>query len=185
MCSELIPEAHSHVVNLQHRNLMCACRACYLLFTQTGAAQGRYRAVPDRYLYDPAFALTDGQWDDLQIPVKMAFFFRNSTPRPLRRLLPQPRDRPILLPLEVWATVLAANPAVADLESDVEVLLLSATAGPRSASSCPSTPARIRRSRANALAGIRRWRGGLAADRYVFRGCCASGVAAWEPGREQ
>ena len=37
---------------------MCACRACYLLFTQPGAGRGRYRAVPDRYLHDP------GQADD-------------------------------------------------------------------------------------------------------------------------
>ncbi len=126
MCSELIPEAHSHVVNLQHRNLMCACRACYLLFTQAGAAQGRYRAVPDRYLYDPAFALTDGQWDDLQIPVKMAFFFRNSTLDRFVAFYPSPAgSTESLLPLETWATVMEANPAISDLESDVEALLLN------------------------------------------------------------
>ncbi len=41
---------HSHIVNIESRSLMCACRACYLLFTQQGAAQGKYKAVPDRYL---------------------------------------------------------------------------------------------------------------------------------------
>jgi hypothetical protein len=126
MCAEVIPEEHSHVVNLQNRNLMCACRACYLLFTQAGAAQGRYRAVPDRYLYDPAFGLTDEQWDDLQIPVKMAFFFQNSNLDRFVAFYPSPAgSTESLLPLEFWATVMQANPAFTELEPDVEALLLN------------------------------------------------------------
>ena len=56
---------------------MCTCRACYLLFTAEDA-ELRYRAVPDRYLSFPDFALAPGQWDDLEIPVGLAFFFLNS-----------------------------------------------------------------------------------------------------------
>ena len=53
MCAEPVGDGHSHVVNLDSRQIMCTCRACYLLFTHQGAAGGRYRAVPDRYLHDP------------------------------------------------------------------------------------------------------------------------------------
>lgn len=126
MCSEPIPEEHSHVVNLQNRNLMCSCRACYLLFTQTGAAQGRYRAVPERNLYTPVFAVSDEQWDDLQIPVKMAFFFRNSNLDRFVAFYPSPAgSTESLLPLEIWGAVMAANPGFGDLEPDVEALLLN------------------------------------------------------------
>ena len=52
MCSEAIADEHQHVVNLEGRQLMCVCRGCYLLFTDTHA-QLRYRAVPDRYLAFP------------------------------------------------------------------------------------------------------------------------------------
>ena len=38
----------------------------------------RYRAVPDRYLAFPDFALSRRKWEALQIPVGFAFFFRNS-----------------------------------------------------------------------------------------------------------
>src|SRR5687767_6684660 len=78
MCAEPIDAGHGHVVNVESRALLCACKSCYLLFTVPGAAQGRYLAVPDRHLYAPRFALSAADWDELQIPVRMAFFFRNS-----------------------------------------------------------------------------------------------------------
>ena len=77
MCSEPIADEHQHVVNVAGRQLMCVCRGCYLLFTDSHA-ELRYRAVPDRYLSFPDFALDRRTWEALQIPVGLAFFFRNS-----------------------------------------------------------------------------------------------------------
>ena len=77
MCAEPIGEQHQHVVDLVGRGLMCTCRPCYLLFTAEDA-ELRYRAVPDRYLSFPGFALDARQWDELEIPVGLAFFFANS-----------------------------------------------------------------------------------------------------------
>ncbi len=56
---------------------MCVCRGCYLLFTD-GNAGLRYRAVPDRYVMFPDLALGRREWESLQIPVGLAFFFLNS-----------------------------------------------------------------------------------------------------------
>ncbi|GFG51606.1 hypothetical protein MAGR_30470 [Mycolicibacterium agri] len=78
MCSEAIADEHQHVVNLEGRQLMCVCRGCYLLFTDSHA-ELRYRAIPDRYLVFPDFALDRRAWEALQIPVGLAFFFHNST----------------------------------------------------------------------------------------------------------
>ncbi|MGH2769667.1 MAG: DUF5947 family protein [Actinomycetota bacterium] len=125
MCAELIGEMHSHVVNLETRSLLCTCRACYLLFTTPGAAGGRYRAVPDRYLFDPAFELTEARWDELQIPVAMAFFFRNSSLDRFVTFYPSPGGATeSLLDLESWREVMGANPAFGDVEPDVEALLV-------------------------------------------------------------
>ena len=52
MCSEAISDEHQHVVNVAGRQMMCVCRGCYLLFTDSHA-QLRYRSVPDRYLSFP------------------------------------------------------------------------------------------------------------------------------------
>ena len=53
-CAAGIPADHGHVADLEQSSLMCACRACYLLFTHGQAARGRYRSVPDRYRPRPA-----------------------------------------------------------------------------------------------------------------------------------
>jgi hypothetical protein len=39
-CATAIPAEHGHVADLDTSTLMCACRACYLLFTHSGAGQG-------------------------------------------------------------------------------------------------------------------------------------------------
>ena len=43
MCARPIAHEHSHVVNVESRAILCACRPCYLLFTHSGA--GKYRAI--------------------------------------------------------------------------------------------------------------------------------------------
>jgi hypothetical protein len=125
MCAEPIGDGHSHVVNLDSRQIMCTCRACWLLFTHQGAAGGRYRAVPDRYLHDPAFQLDEGRWEALQIPVRVAFFFNNSDLGKVVAFYPSPAGATeSLLSLEAWEEVVAANPVMTDLVPDTEALLV-------------------------------------------------------------
>ena len=81
MCAEPIRDEHQHVVSLQGRQLMCVCRGCYLLFTDQ-QADIKFKAVPDRYLSFPDFALSPGRWDALEIPVALAFFFQTVGVRP-------------------------------------------------------------------------------------------------------
>lgn len=78
ICGTGLDARHGHLVALDDRALRCACRSCWLLFTSPGAGDGRIRAVPERYLTDPAHRLTGADWDLLQIPVTPAFFFFNS-----------------------------------------------------------------------------------------------------------
>jgi hypothetical protein len=128
MCGELLAADHSHVADLIGRTVQCACRSCYLLFTRPGAAQGRYRAIPDRYRYDPGFRISAGQWDELAIPVDLVFVFRQSTQDREVAFYPSPGGATeSLLPLGTWAEIMAANPAFADAEPDVEAVLLRRT----------------------------------------------------------
>lgn len=125
LCDESLPEDHRHVVNLDTRNLLCTCTACNLLFTHEGAAGGKYRAIPDRFLYDASLELSERQWDELQIPVGMAFFFDNSSLGRFVAFYPSPAGATeSLLPLETWQQVMEANPAFASIAPDVEALLV-------------------------------------------------------------
>lgn len=128
-CSQPIPadetHGHAHVVDTSERSLRCSCRACALLFTNTGAAQGRYRTVGDRIVADPPIVLTDAQWNALEIPVGIVFFFRNSRLARTVALYPSPAGATeSLLTLDAWADIVAANPPLADLSDDVEALLV-------------------------------------------------------------
>ncbi|MCQ4117701.1 DUF5947 family protein [Rhodococcus tibetensis] len=124
MCAVPIADAHQHVVNVAERHLMCVCRGCYLLFTDE-AAELRFRAVPDRYLSFPNFALAPGRWDELEIPVGLAFVFRNSALGRTIAFYPGPAGATESeLPLAAWDDVLAANPALTQLSADTEALLL-------------------------------------------------------------
>jgi hypothetical protein len=133
MCAAAIGEEHAHVVNVEMRNLLCACRACYLLFTRAGAAQGKYRAVPDRHLHLPAFVLGPAAWESLQIPVRMAFFFSNSSLGRVVAFYPSPAGATeSLLPLDSWQGLVDHNPVLASLEPDVEALLVHGRRGAES-----------------------------------------------------
>jgi hypothetical protein len=127
-CSEPVPGEHRHVVEIEKRSLLCVCRACYLLFTHPGAAGGKYRAVPDRYVELPRMALSDAQWDRLQIPVGMAFLFHNSALNRTLAFYPSPAGAAeSALPLETWDEIVAANALLRTLEPDVEALLVRRT----------------------------------------------------------
>lgn len=130
LCGEEIRDEHSHLVDKTSRNLMCACRGCYLLFTPDGAGGGRYLAVPERYLRFSGFELSAAQWDSLQIPVSVAFFFVNSELGRVAAFYPGPAGATeSLLPLDVWDELVAANPALEGMCPDVEAFLVRAAPG--------------------------------------------------------
>lgn len=124
MCAESIADEHQHVVNVAGRQLMCVCRACYLLFTDN-EADLRYRAVPDRYLSFPDFALDRLVWEALQIPVGVAFFFTNSALGHTVAFYPGPAGAcESELDMEAWDAIRGADPRVSLLADDVEALLV-------------------------------------------------------------
>jgi hypothetical protein len=126
MCGEPVAEsAHSHVVDLANRALMCTCRPCALLFDYP-EARLRYRAVPNRWAAVPP--LPAPVWEDLQVPVGVAFFFRNSELDRVVGVYPGPAGATESeLPLASWDAVLASAPAVGGLVPDVEALLVRVT----------------------------------------------------------
>jgi hypothetical protein len=124
MCSETISDEHQHVVNVAGRQLMCVCRACYLLFTDNNA-ELRYRAVPDRYLAFPGFALDRRTWEALQIPVGVAFFFTNSALGRTVAFYPGPAGAcESQLDLDAWNAIRGADSRIGLLSDDVEALLV-------------------------------------------------------------
>ncbi len=131
LCGVPVAEGgHRHLVDTEKRSLSCACTPCALLFERPGSAGGRYRTVPARYFTDPGHSLDDSAWEQLQIPVSVAFFFRNAALDRLVALYPSPAGATESeLDPATWQSVLGGTRLAALLEPDVEALLLRRVAG--------------------------------------------------------
>ncbi|MEU5261546.1 DUF5947 family protein [Amycolatopsis sp. NPDC021455] len=122
LCGTPVAARHCHVVDTGRRGLLCACRACFLLFTRCPAGDARYRAVPERYLWDPRRPMACLDWCGLGIPARFAFFVHCGTR--VTAFQPGPAgaaETP--LPPGLWAELAAAHPLLATAEPDVEAIV--------------------------------------------------------------
>jgi hypothetical protein len=126
MCTAEILPVHSHVADLDKSSLLCVCRPCYLLFEHTAAGGGRYRRVPDRYLHDLSRPMTAAEWDELEIPVGLAFFLYSSRAGQVAGFYPSPAgSTECRLDLSAWERIAQAHPLLAAIEPDVEAALIT------------------------------------------------------------
>jgi hypothetical protein len=126
LCSEPIPPEHRHLLNVSTREIMCACRACSILFYEEAASEGKYRLIPDRHLFLEDFEMSDAQWESLRIPVDMAFFFYSKPAERVVAFYPSPMGpTESLLKLGAWEELEKANPVLKGMERDVEALLVN------------------------------------------------------------
>jgi hypothetical protein len=132
LCGDPIPAEHRHMLDLRNRELMCACRACKILFDSGAAGGGHYRLVPDRRLRLTGFEMDDVAWEELRIPVDMAFFFHHTEAGKVVAYYPSPAGpTESLLELDAWDELARANPVLGKLEPDVEALLVNRSRGAR------------------------------------------------------
>ncbi|MEV7602128.1 DUF5947 family protein [Kitasatospora sp. NPDC089797] len=130
LCGRDLPPGHRHLVDVEERALACTCTACALLFQQQGAAGGRYRTVPDRYLADSDGAPDERVWSVLGVPVGTVFLLRNAVLDRLLAFYPGPAGATESeVDEEAWQRALGGNRLAAALEPDVEALLLRRTEG--------------------------------------------------------
>jgi hypothetical protein len=132
LCGAPIAPVHRHLLDLSRRELMCSCQACSVLFATEAASAGHYRLVPDRRLRITDLALTDLAWEELRLPVEMAFFFHNSVAGRVQAFYPSPMGpTESLLGLEAWTALEEANPVLGTLAPDVGALLVNRVRGAR------------------------------------------------------
>jgi hypothetical protein len=125
LCAAPVPPGHRHVLDVEQRRLMCACRACAVLFDRDAAGGGHYRLIPQRRLRLADFVLDDALWDALRIPVDMAFFINSSAAGRVVALYPGPMGvTESSLEVDGWD-----DPALRELEVDVEAVLVNRAGG--------------------------------------------------------
>ncbi|HEV2405088.1 MAG TPA: DUF5947 family protein [Ktedonobacterales bacterium] len=126
LCGVALAPEHRHLLDRASGTLACACSPCALLFEREGAAHGKYLTVPRRTIALDDFQLSAEQWDDLMIPVNMAFIYVSSVAGRAVAYYPSPAGATeSLLNLEHWVELVQANPILTELAPDVEALLIN------------------------------------------------------------
>jgi hypothetical protein len=124
LCGTALPAEHQHLIEPASRKLSCACDACALLFD--GRTDARFRRVPRRPRSLSDFVLTETQWDELLIPINMAFLFFSTPAERIVAMYPSPAGATeSLLSLEAWQGLVEANPVLGSMQPDVEALLVN------------------------------------------------------------
>ncbi|MFD8492632.1 DUF5947 family protein [Amycolatopsis sp. NPDC059657] len=123
LCGTPVAARHAHLADTGGRRLLCACRACFLAFTH----DSRYRAVPERYLWDPGRPITGIDWELLDTPADSAFFLRRGLQ--VTGFCPSPAGATeCVLSPGLWTRLTVGHPLVTAAEPDVEAILLHKTA---------------------------------------------------------
>jgi hypothetical protein len=120
LCGDSLPAVHIHQFDPPTRRIRCACNGCAAM------PSGSWREIPRRIVALPNLRLTDMQWDDLMIPISLAFFSHSTPAKRVVALYPGPAGAAeSALRLESWREIADANPELRNLEPDVEALLVN------------------------------------------------------------
>jgi hypothetical protein len=124
VCGTDLADDHEHLFNPAARRVICVCGACAVSVGE--ASDSQYLRVPQRIRRLADFAMSDAQWDQLYIPVGMAFFFKSSAQSRVVALYPGAAGvTESLLDLRAWEDLLQQNPVLESMATDVEALLVN------------------------------------------------------------
>ncbi len=124
LCNVRLAPLHRHLLDMRSRKAACSCDACGLLFENV--EDGRFKLIPRDARPLPEFRMTDAEWEGLALPINLAFFFRSTPAQKVLALYPSPAGATeSLLPMSSWDELVAGNPALAGMQSDVEALLVN------------------------------------------------------------
>ena len=124
LCRAPIPPGHRHLLEMASHQIVCSCDPCALRFDLV--LDGRYKLIPRDARALPDFHLDDAEWDDLALPIDLAFIVHSTPAGRVLALYPGPAGATeSLLTLSAWDALVADNPVLAQMQPDVEALLVN------------------------------------------------------------
>jgi hypothetical protein len=127
VCGTSLAEDHRHLLQLFERRIECVCESCWAL--RSGDAE--YRPTGTRTVWLSQLELPDEVWASFQIPIGLAFFMESSTAGCVVALYPSPAGATESeLHFASWNRMVELNPILANLEADVEGLIVNRLADP-------------------------------------------------------
>jgi hypothetical protein len=127
LCGITIPERHRHLLHLVERTIACACESCW----NVRSGDPEYRPAGNRTLWLPDLDVPDDLWASFQIPIGLAFFMESTVAGCVVALYPSPGGATESeLHFESWRRMCEQNPVLAELEPDIEGLVVNRLSDP-------------------------------------------------------
>ena len=122
LCGGAIAFDHPHLLDRRSRQVACSCDACAILFADQ--QNTRFLRVPRRVLKLRDFSFSDAEWDAMTLPIGLAFFLRDIAGH-ATALYPSPAGvMESLIELPPWPELTRNHRRLAELEPEVEALLV-------------------------------------------------------------
>jgi hypothetical protein len=122
LCGTTLPDDHRHMLQTDERRILCVCEPCLAM----RAGEPGLRPTGNRTVPLDGFELDDELWARFAIPIGLAFFLRSQASGAVVALYPSPAGATESeLPLQVWEELVARNPVLRTLETDVEALVVN------------------------------------------------------------
>lgn len=122
-CAVPLSPGHRHLLEVAARKIVCACDPCALRFENV---IGRWKLIPRDVRLLPEFQMTDAQWDALALPINLVYFFRSTPDAKVVAIYPSPAGATqSLLSVGDWNALASHNSSLAELQPDVEALLIN------------------------------------------------------------
>jgi hypothetical protein len=127
ICNTTLPDDHRHMLHLVERRIVCTCEACWALYS----GNAEYRPTGMRTVWLDGFQCSAETWAAFQIPIGLAFFMRSTVTDSVVAFYPSPAGATESeLTLEAWDALVQSNPALEQLESDAEALVVNRMSEP-------------------------------------------------------
>lgn len=136
LCGRNMPEDHRHLLQLEERQLVCACEACFAL--RSGEAE--FRPTGTRVLWLSGFRMPDDLWTRFRVPIGLAFFLKG--PDGVTAMYPSPAGATESdVEPGAWAELVGLNDILQMLEEESEVLMVNRMKGAQEYAIAPTDEA--------------------------------------------
>lgn len=124
LCGIGLSRNHRHLLEMSKSRIVCSCDPCALRFQDV--VEGRFKLIPKDAWYLPQFNLSDAEWENLALPINLAFFFYSTPEKKMKALYPSPAGATeSLLPLAAWNSLAERHSRVRTMQPDVEAFLVN------------------------------------------------------------
>jgi hypothetical protein len=124
LCAAVVGERHRHVLDDERGELLCACRACTVLFDRDAAGGRRYRLIPETRRRLPEVSPAE-----LGVPVGLAFFVRGADGTVTAHYPSPAGPTRCEVEPEVWRAAIRRCPDLDRIAPDTQALLVNTARG--------------------------------------------------------